>query len=105
MIYKTIITEPAERDIFEAARYIARELQNPIAANKLLDDIDKAVASLKVMPKRYSLVKNEHLANLGFHYLPVHNYLIFYIVRENKKSVVIERFLHSRRDWSHIIGQ
>ena len=102
-MYKTIITEPAEQDIAQAARYIAKELQNPIAANKLLDDIDSAVASLEKMPKKHALVKNVHLASLGFRLLPVHNYLIFYIVREDKKSVVIERFLHSRRDWIHIL--
>ena len=104
-MYKIIITELAERDVEQTARYIAKELQNPIAANRLLDDIESAVASLETMPKRYALVKNEDLANLGFRLLVIHNYLIFYIVREDKKTVTIERFLHSRRDWIHIIGE
>lgn len=104
-MYKTIITEPAELDIAEAARHIAKELQNPVAANKLLDDIESAVASLENMPKRHELVKNEYLASLGFRFFMVHNYLVFYIVRDDIKSVTIERFLHSRRDWIHIIGQ
>ena len=104
-MYKTITTEPAEQDIRQAAWYIARELQNLTAANRLLDDIESAVASLKEMPKVHALVKNEELANSGFRSLPVSKYLIFYIVRDNKKSVMIERFLHSRRDWIHIIGQ
>ena len=103
-MYKTIITQPAELDIAEAARYIAKELQNPAAADKLLDDIANAVVSLEKMPKRHALVKNDHLASLGFRFLPVHNYLIFYIIREGKKYVTIERFLHNRRDWIHIIG-
>ena len=47
----------------------------------------------------------EELANLGLRFLVVHNYIIFYIVREDKKEVTIERFLHSRRDWIHIIGE
>lgn len=103
-MYKTIITEPAELDIAEAARYIVKDLQNPVAANKLLDDIESAVASLEDMPKRHQLVKNDYLAGLGFRFLTVHNYLIFYIVREDAKSVTIERFLCNRRDWIHIIG-
>ena len=104
-MYKTIITEPAEQDIRQAAWYIAREIQNPAAANRLLDDIEIAVASLRETPKIHALVKNEELASLGFRILPVRKYLIFYIVRDDKKLVMIERFLHSRRDWIHIIGQ
>ena len=104
-MYKTIITEPAELDIATAVRYIAKELQNPVAANKLLDDIESSVASLETMPKRYGLVKDDHLASLGYRIFMVHNYLVFYIVRDDIKSVMIERFLHSRRDWFHIIGQ
>ena len=38
-MYRVIITEPAESDIAEAVRYIAKELHNLPAANKLLDDI------------------------------------------------------------------
>lgn len=103
-MYKTVITEPAEQDIAAAARYIAKELQNPVAANKLLDDIETAVTALENMPKRNGLVKNEPLASMGFRFSMVHKYLIFYIVRDDIKSVTIERFLHSRRDWIHIIS-
>lgn len=105
MIYETIITESAELDIAEAVRYIAKELQNLSAANRLLDDIETAVVSLEKMPKRNPLVKNVDLASHGFRFLPVHNYLIFYIVSDDKRSATVERFLHSRRDWNHIIGQ
>ncbi len=104
-MYHAIITEPAELDILEAVRHIAREFQNPVAANRLLDDVESAVVSLENMPLRHGFVCYDHLASLGFRYLPVHNYLIFYIVREDTKSVTIERFLHSRRDWIHIIGK
>lgn len=76
-MYKTIIAEPAELDIATAVQYIAKELQNPVAANKLLDDIESAVASLENMPKRHGLVRNEYLARLGFRFFMVHNYLFF----------------------------
>jgi plasmid stabilization system protein ParE len=102
-MYKTLITEPAEQDIAASARYIAEELQNPSAANKLLDDIETAIASLEKTPKMRALVQNEGLAELGFRILPVNKYLLFYIVREEQKLVTIERFLHSRRDWINIL--
>ena len=105
MTYLTFITEVAEQDISQAARYIAQELLNPIAADGLLDEFENAVASLEAMPKRYPLVKNEELAALSFRIMPVQNYLVFYVVREKSRRVVIERFLHHRRDWIHILGE
>jgi toxin ParE1/3/4 len=103
-MYKIVITKPAERDVAEAAQYIAKELQNPVAAYNLLDDIEHAVAALENMPMRNPLVDCADLASLGFRFFPIQKYLVFYIVREETKSVTIERFLHSRRDWLHIIS-
>ena len=103
MIYDINITKPAELDISAAVSYIANDLQNPIAANNLLDEIELAITSLENMPNRQTLVKNENLASLGFRILQVKNYLIFYIIREETKSVTIERFLHCRRDWNSIL--
>jgi len=102
-LYHIDITEPAEGDIIEAVKYITEQLLNPSAAGKLLDDAENAIYSLTDMPQRHALVKDDDLAILGFRFMPVNNYLIFYIVREDKKTVVIQRFLYGRRDWVTIL--
>jgi len=104
-MYKVMVTESAHMDIRESVRYIAEELQNPIAAGRLLNDAYNAIDSLEEMPQRHALVKNELLARLGFLFIPVRKYLIFYIVREDTRSVTVERFLHGRRNWMNIIGE
>jgi len=35
--------------------------------------------------------------------MPVLNYLVFYIIREEINTVVIHRFLYGRRDWLTIL--
>ena len=102
-MYHIDITEPAEDDISKAVKYIAEQLLNPSAARKLVDDAENAVYSLSDMPQRHALVKDDDLARLGFRFMPVKNYLIFYIIREEKKTVVIQRFLYNRRDWATIL--
>ena len=97
------ITEPAENDMIEAAGYIAGQLLNPSAAERLLDDAEAAILSLENMPERHALVSDEDLARLGIRFIPVSNYLIFYIVREENNTVVIQRFLYGRRDWATIL--
>ena len=102
-MYHIDITEPAENDIIEAVKYITEQLLNPSAAGKLLDDAEDAIYSLTDMPQRRALVKDDDLARLGFRFMPVNNYLVFYIVREEKKTVVIQRFLYGRRDWITVL--
>ena len=102
-VYCIEITEPAERDLQDAVKYISIELKNRIAADRLLDDVDKAVYSLKEMPSRHALVDDEILSGQGVRFIPVLNYLVFYVIREEIKTVVIERFLYSRRNWVTIL--
>ena len=103
MTYLVKITEPAERDLQDAAKYIAIELKNRTAAERLLDDVYEAVYSLEEMPSRHALVDDEILAGRGVRFFRVRNYLVFYAIREEIKTVVIERFLYGRRDWITIL--
>ncbi|MDR2132502.1 MAG: type II toxin-antitoxin system RelE/ParE family toxin [Clostridiales Family XIII bacterium] len=103
MTYRIDVTKSAERDLFEAARYVAADLQNPVAAGALLDAAAEAIDSLGEMPLRCAPAKDEALAARGIRILPVRNFLVFYAVREEKKTIVIERFLYGRRDWLTIL--
>ena len=102
-MYHIDITEPAEIDMIEAASYIAGQLLNPSAAGRLLDDAETAILSLENMPQRHALVNDEDLARLGIRFIPVNNYLVFYVIREEKQTVVIQRFLYGKRDWVNIL--
>ena len=55
------------------------------------------------MPERYAVVDDEILSREGFRFIQIKNYLLFYVVRKETKTVVIQRFLYSRRDWMNIL--
>jgi toxin ParE1/3/4 len=103
MKYKIKFTGSARNDLQDAADYISGELFNPAAARRLILDAREMAFSLEAMPVRYALVDDGVLARQGFRCFPVHNYLLFYIVREEGKAVMIERFLYGRRDWLTIL--
>ena len=103
MKYSAITAMIARRDILEAARYIAEKLHNSSAAGRLLDELEDAINSLEEMPHRHSLVEDEYLASRGIRFLPIRNYLAFYVVREESKTVVIVRVLYTRRNWLSIL--
>jgi plasmid stabilization system protein ParE len=62
MKYSLNITDIAEEDILSTVRYIANVLKNPIAANNLLDEIEKHEKTLEDIPGIYPSVHDEYLA-------------------------------------------
>lgn len=101
--YNIQITEPAEEDLYEIGAYISKELLEPETAKKVISKIAKEINSLEDMPLRNALVVDERLAYKGIRKIMVDNYIVFYIVTEESKTVTIIRILYSRRDWLNIL--
>jgi len=78
MNYSVNITDLAEEDILATVKYISNVLKNPIAANNLLDEIEKHEKILEETPNIYPFVNDEYLSQKGLKYVMVKNYLMFY---------------------------
>lgn len=102
-MYKIIVTAPAQKDLQNAVSYISNELKNKQAASNLIDLVEETVKSLTDMPERYAVVDDEILSREGFRFIQIKNYLLFYVVRKETQTVVIQRFLYARRDWINIL--
>jgi len=103
MIYKIRIMKPAQDEMRETYRYIADELNNPVAARRRLSLIDEAIQSLKENPGRFPLVRDDYLASKGYRMIVVKNHLVFFIVREKERAVSVMRVLYGRRDWMRLL--
>ncbi len=99
--YKVIYTREAEQDLISINRYIATNLGAAGTAKKQADRIINAIKGLDEMPLRHKLYQNEPWHSRGLRVLPVDNYLVFYMVVENEKMVVIVRIMYGGRniDW------
>ena len=102
-MYKVRIMQSAQAEMREIYRYIAEELQNPIAAARRISLIDQKIQSLKENPARFPLVLDDYLASKGFRLIVVQNHLVFFVVRKNEKIVSVMRVLYGRRDWLRIL--
>ena len=105
MTYEVHITSAAERDINGAADHIEYVLLNPQAAEALLDEVEEKVTNLLSFPKRRQIVDDPVLKTWGIRYVPVKNYLAFYVVSEERQTIYVVRFLFARRDWLSILKQ
>jgi len=104
MSYSLSITDLAEEDILASVTYIADVFKNPVAANNLLDEIESCEKILEETPNIYPFVRDEYLARKGVRYAVIKNYLLFYTVDEDDKTVNVVRFLHGRRNWKNILA-
>lgn len=101
--YRVDVSEPAEQDLLDIAKYITVELSAPMSALGIVEMLDDGMRSLRNNPKRHALVRNDRLAAKGYRALPAKNYLIFYKVDEQAQVVDIVRILHGRRDWGNLL--
>ena len=97
-MYSVVYLPGAKRQLTDAAVYIAEELASPDAAERLLDTVDEVAESLAEMPYRYPIYPTLHAMKNEIRYVPVMNYLLFYTVHEEQKSVEVWRFLHQRQN-------
>ena len=101
--YKILVSESYHRDIRSIINYITNDIDAPFAAADFLDDIEKIISSLSHMPYRYNLVDDTYLQNKKFRKCIIKNFIIFYNVHEESKTVMIHRILHTRQNWIDIL--
>ena len=105
MKYQIFYTDSAKQDLKNIYRYISEDLVEPEIAAKLTDKIMKAIRSLDEMPQRYRLFEEEPWHSRGLRILPVNNYLVFYLLDDEKTVVTILRIIYGGRDISRQLSE
>ena len=93
--YSVRLLRIAEDDLTEIVTYVATD--RPLAAEALAAKIEKNLALLSKHPYMGRIPKEEDLASLGYRYLVIDRYLVFYTVEES--TVLVHRILHGARDY------
>jgi toxin ParE1/3/4 len=89
----------AEEDFTEIVSYIAADNIN--AANTLATKIEKNLELLSENPKLGRIPRDEEIRNLGYRYIIIQNYIIFYTIDE--KTILVHRILHSARNYKSLL--
>ena len=98
MIFNILYSFRARQDLRDIYEYIAYELLEPGIASRQVNRIMKAVRSLEQMPMRCRCYEDEPWCKMGLRFLPVDNYLIFYLPDENNNIVNVIRIMYAGRD-------
>ena len=98
MQYKVKLTPQALEQIEETIQYISKILLEPEIARKWADTLQCEIEKLDSMPSRYPFIEEEPWHTKGIRRMPVKNFLIYYLVDEEKKAVWVTAVIYGRRD-------
>jgi addiction module RelE/StbE family toxin len=98
--YDVSLAPSADGDLDEIFNYIAVQLVEPETASHLIERLYEAIASLSFMPLRCPLSRDAFLAKQGYRVLPVENYIVFFVVGEPEKAVIVHRVLYGKRNYA-----
>jgi toxin ParE1/3/4 len=96
-------TLKASEDLEEIYIYISEKLFDNTAATTLLEKIESNIMRLEDFPYSCNLVLNEVLKNKGYRKLIVDNYIVFYLINEFDKQVIIMRILYGAQNYHDIL--
>ncbi len=103
MDYSVKLTPHAIVQIQETIAYISKVLLVPETATAWADYLQKEIAALDSMPAKYPLTEEEPWRSKGMRKMPVKNFLVYYLIDENKKTVWITAVVYGRRDQLNVL--
>jgi len=101
--YSLKFTPKAYDDLDEIYSYISTKLFAEVVAFNLMDKIEIEINRLTEFPFSCSLVLDEPLKSRGYRKLIIDNYIIFYLLNEVEKQVVIMRILYGATNYQNVL--
>ncbi len=96
--YEVRLLRLAEEDLTEIISYVAAD--RPNMAEKLLDRFNIKLAVLAASPRVGHIPHESSLKLLGYRYLVLDNYLIFYVI--DGSMIYVHRIIHGARDYKNL---
>ena len=96
--YNYDFTEIAQADIEDTITYVEQNLANPDAGSAFLDELEAMLDKICKAPKTGKLVENQFLRRRDVRRFLVQNYIAYYIIDEEKGTIIILRMVYGKRD-------
>ncbi len=101
--YRIRYTPLAYEDLDKIDTYISTVLLNPQAAFNLLAEMEESVNRLKQFPLSGSEPGDSYLASKGYRKLVVQSCLVFHLVDQAQKEVIVMRVVYGAREYRSLL--
>ena len=102
-VYSVEYTPAARNDLKSIYSYIAFQLKERSTARNVVNRIRKQIRDLDTSPEKYASVEWEPWASMGMRKFSVGNYVVFYIVNNDKALVTVNRIFYGGRSIQSMI--
>jgi len=99
MNFDVLIFPLAQADLSDTREYHEKVLKTP--SMRVFEKILDVIAQLERNPLIYPLLKDPTLRAKGYRFVPIDNFLLFFVVFANQ--VQIRRFLYGGRNYASIL--
>ena len=100
MRYEVKLTAQAIGQIGETVQYISKIMSEPEIALKWANTLQSEIGKLSFMPFKYALTEEEPWREKGIRKMPVKNFLVYYLIDDENKTVWVMAVIYGRRDQS-----
>ena len=90
-----------ENDLTEIVEYISFTLKTPTAAERLVDDVERAINNRLFCAESFEPFYSAKERKYPYYKISVRNFTVFYVVIDNVMEV--RRILCNRRDFNNLI--
>lgn len=100
--YKVVIAQSGKEDVIRKKKYILQKFKYREYAENYVKKIKRAAKELDTFPTAYES-SGFMYREYEIYYYPSVGHLLFFIVNEETKTVVVLRILQDGMDWQYII--
>lgn len=97
--YSVLFSADSMEDISEITRYLREMYASSELSKKYYNELFETIKSLEFMPNRFETVKMKYIKRDNIRKVVYKQYLVFYVVNEEKSEVYILRVRHGKTDW------
>lgn len=96
--YQVLVTERARAAIEEQIAYIVHQKQAPLAAGRLLGEIDRAIDTLSFLPHRCPRAPENRLVSYTVRmHIVKKTFLVLFRIDDRQRTVTVIAFRHGRQ--------
>ena len=99
--YKLVYLPLFLEDMNRIVDYISITLNNPEAADRLIDDVRQAIHVRLQNPESNEKWASPKQRALPYYRIYVRNYIVFYVVYD--QTMEVRRILYKRQDWTNTL--
>jgi plasmid stabilization system protein ParE len=101
MAIKFQLSRQAAAEYEAIVNYLAIQLKSPQAARAFQDEFIRVIELACIQPESFPLSQHQRLAQLGYHKVPINNYIALYTLREN--TLIVAHVFHQRQDYARLV--